>query len=318
MVPAQASPATSVMCWARIAAGCALALVAATGSAVAADIVHLSNGDILEGKILEETDRHVLLAVSRGSVWIPRSDVAMIRRDEAATPLSMARLRELADRLKRASAQEEEESAPGESGEPKKVDEKKLKEIRAALAEVASKDVKVREAARNRVRAFGPEAVPVLTPALSHGSTYVRTLAAELLGYYNARESVQSLLMALRGAVPDQRKVRPWQRGFVRSLNASLRRITGQSFDIRERSVNQNKVVDEYVAWWDGTTAPGGEDAKGIGACVTWDTPQVGEAAIAEDDEEKEKKLWEARRVGASRYTYSAPRSFTDGVGGGR
>jgi hypothetical protein len=303
-----------------IASMCVAALLVLSSASSAADIVHLSNGDILEGKITEETDRHLRLEVNRGSVWIPRAEVAMIRRDQAPTPLSLARLKELAEQLKRASEPKAdgaaEEAKPATEGTT--TDPRKLKAMRDALAGVRSKDPKEREEARNRVRAFGRDAIPVLAPALSDPSTYVRTLAADLLGNYNAREAVQSLLMALSGAVPDARKVRPWQRGFVRTLNVSLKRITGQSFDVDDRAVKQDSVVRKYLEWWDGTKAPGGEDAKGVGACVAWDTPQVGEAPLPEDDPERERKIWETRRIGPARYVYSPPRSFTDGVDGGR
>ena len=51
------------------------------------------------------------------------------------------------------------------------------------------------------------------------------------------------------------------------------------------------------------------------GACIEWDTPQVGEETIAEDDPEREKKLWDARRIGGERYSYSPPKSFVDPLG---
>ena len=46
--------AAHVASWAYIVSASLLALVAVSAPASAADIVHLSNGDILEGKIVEE------------------------------------------------------------------------------------------------------------------------------------------------------------------------------------------------------------------------------------------------------------------------
>ena len=182
------------------------------------------------------------------------------------------------------------------------------------ISALSSPDSESRASARESLKELGKAAVPALTEALAHPSGFTRTAAAELLGQSNARESVKALLTALRGAIPDGKKVRPWQRPFVRALEKSLRSITGQSISIRDRSTAQDKNVAKYIEWWDGATAPKADDKKASGACVDWDTPQMGEKPVEKDDPERVIKLWKARSIGTTAYSYAPPSSFSRGI----
>ncbi|MHC4506068.1 MAG: HEAT repeat domain-containing protein, partial [Planctomycetota bacterium] len=200
--------------------------------------------------------------------------------------------------------------------------------LKALVEELASDDPDTRRRAAALLEREGEDAVPVLSGALFHASTFARERAASILGKLNARAAVRTMLVALRSAVPEIKKVRPWQRAFVKAVNTSLAKITGRNFRVSLRTGAQGKVVDKYLEWWDGPPAAkpdrvaSGSSSKATrrgevpkGACVTWDTPQVGEKEIAEDDPEREKKLWESRRVGKERRTYTPPKSFTDPFG---
>ena len=296
-------------------AGVALAWAAfGATEALARDLVHLRTGRTIEGTIESETAQVVVLRVANGSVRIPREQVSRIERDQElptwAVELRRKMEKELSERArKRAELRKSASSA--EEGDASKKTEARLK---ALVEELASGDSDTRRRAAALLEREGEPAVRVLSGALFHSSTFARERAAGILGKLNARAAVRTMLVALRSAVPEIKKVRPWQRAFVKALNTSLAKITGRSFRVSLRTAAQGKVVDKYLVWWDGPPAAK-PDKTPKGACVTWDTLQVGEEEIAEDDPEREKKLWEARRVGKERRTYTPPKSFSDPFG---
>jgi len=292
---------------------CALALLAAR-TARAMDAVHLSTNVILKGRIVSEAGDHVILELERGSVKIPRADIVRIEKLPAATVEELERLRALAAESAEASPAETP-AAEERVASPRGLSPKAEERIKRLVAELASEDPAARAEARAKLEREGKAAVAALTGALFSESYFARLAAAELLGKAGARESVRDMLVALRSAVPDSTRVRPWQRQFVKALSASLERITGRPVDIRERMADQDKVVSRLLEWWDG---PGDskETPPREAACVGWDTPQVGEPEVAADDPERARKLWEARRVGARVHPYRPPRAFVENVFG--
>lgn len=71
----------------------ALALLAAGAGLARADVVHLSNGRTIEGRVVEEDTSRVVVKTPAGRVTIPRRDVACVEREaEARTLLREARL----------------------------------------------------------------------------------------------------------------------------------------------------------------------------------------------------------------------------------
>ena len=64
---------------------------------------------------------------------------------------------------------------------------------------VADASPKSRERVAERLRAAGPEAVPVLITALGHGSRFVRMTAASVLGDLQAAEAVPALIETMGG-----------------------------------------------------------------------------------------------------------------------
>jgi hypothetical protein len=299
---------------------CAIAVAVLSSTRVAqaasVDIIQLKSGSTLEGTIVEETDKHIQLDVSRGSVWIPIEDVAMIRRAQKPTPLSLERLRRLAEEIQRSTQSEPDEPGQSPEADAKGAEVKSDPRVPRLIAALSSDDQAERDSAKSELAAIGGPAIPGLTDALGLQSIYARTAAAELLGQLSARQSVKEMLVALRSAIPDKNKVRPWQREFVKQLSAALSRVTAQRFDIKERGFNQAVVVEKFVEWWDGKGTPDKDGVPPPGACVTWDTPQVGEPEIAEDAPDRAAQLWEARRVGTRSVSYRAPKSFVDGISG--
>ena len=74
-------------------------LCASGRAAEAYDIVHLRTGDTLDGRIVEETDTYVKLEVNRGTLWIARSDIAMIKRHQQRGRGALKRLKKLAEAI---------------------------------------------------------------------------------------------------------------------------------------------------------------------------------------------------------------------------
>ncbi|MHC4252388.1 MAG: HEAT repeat domain-containing protein [Planctomycetota bacterium] len=304
--------------WARSCSAVALAVVCLATATRARDVIHLRDGQFLEGTVTRETDEAVWLTVRNSTVRINRSRVKRIERDKPLPSWEArfrAKLRE--DRERRAAAAL---AAAEKTRAEKKTAASKKDEERAArlVADLASDDPDARREAVALLEREGAKAIPALTKGLTHANTFARESSARLLGRLGARQSVREMIIALRSAVPEKDKIRPWQRSFVRALRVSLQHTTGQDFGVSLYGTHQGKAVEKYVEWWDGE-APGGGKAGGPGpskgACIGWDTPQVGEEQIAEDDPEREKKLWDARRIGNERRTYSAPKSFTDPFG---
>ncbi len=60
-------------------------LALALAPAARADVVTLKNGNELRGRVLEETDEHVVLQTAGGKLTFPRRQVASVKRDEATT-----------------------------------------------------------------------------------------------------------------------------------------------------------------------------------------------------------------------------------------
>lgn len=294
-------------------------MTGAMTSAEARDLVHLRSGRILEGKVEKETEDEVVLRAGKATMYLPRADVVLIERDQELPDWEADLRRELeAERRKREEKRakerekaEQEKESVGASGPSSEADPR----LRRLVEDLASDEADTRRQARALLEREGKRAIPAITEALFHSKLFARESAALLLGKMNARESVRDMIIALAGAVPDAKKVRFWQRPFVRALSTSVSRITGKSFRLGLQAANQDKVVAKYIEWWDGDPPKGDETPKG--ACVTWDTPQTGEAEIAEDDPEREKKLWEARRVGSRRASYPVPASLGGGEGGG-
>jgi hypothetical protein len=296
-------------------AGIALAWAAfGAAEAVARDLVHLRTGRTIEGTIESETPRVVVLRVANGSVRIPREQVSRIERDQELPEWEIELRRKMAKELRERERKRAEQRKSASSAEEEDASKKAEARLKALVEELASGDPDARRRAAALLEREGEAAVPVLSGALFHSSTFARERAASILGKLNARAAVRTMLVALRSAVPEIKKVRPWQRAFVRVMNASLEKITGRNHRVSLRTAAQGKVVDKYLEWWDGPPAAKPEDVP-KGACVTWDTPQIGEKEIAEDDPEREKKLWQARRVGKERRTYTPPKSFTDPFG---
>lgn len=270
-------------------------------------LIHLATNAVLRGWLAYEGKDHVILNVDKGSLRIPRTDIVRVERLPEVSQEELMRLREAAG-----TTSEVEEEAGRASTTP---DAKQQERLRKLIAGLASEDPAVRAEARSNLEREGKSAVPALTQTLFSDNYFARLAAAELLGKLSARESVRDMLVALRSAIPDSMKVRPWQRQFVKALTTSLARITGQPVDIRERMADQDKAVLKLIEWWDGPSGSKEIPPKGA-ACVGWDTPQVGEPEIPEDDPERERKLWESRRVGTRMHAYRPPQAFVQNVFG--
>ena len=303
----------------RSVAAVALAAVCLCTAAQARDIVHLKGGQFFDGEVIRETDDAVWIKVGKSTMRLDRSRVSRIERAEPLRSwevLLREKLKEERERRAEAARARAEEARAA----AKAADSKKSDEMAARLVEaLASKDPEARKQAAALLEREGARAVPALTEGLRHGNAFARESSARILGKLRARQSVREMIIALRSAVPEKKKVRPWQRPFVRALRTSIKAVTGQDFGVSLHAASQGKAAERYVAWWDGQDPTGGE--KGgpgptRGACIEWDTPQVGEEPIDEEDPEREKKLWDARRIGDERYSYSPPKSFMDPLGG--
>ncbi len=304
---------------ARSATAIALAVLCLGAAARARDIVELRGGQSLEGEVIRETEDAVWLKSGSGTIRLDRSRVVRIERDKPLPSWRVRLRRKLAeDRRKRAElAQAAAEKARAErKAEESTEDDEKAERL---VADLASDDPETRRKAAALIELEGDGVVPALTKGLFHGNAFARESSARLLGKLEARQSVRQMIIALRSSVPEKEKIRPWQRPFVRGLRASLAATTGQDLGVSLYRTHQGKAVEKYVAWWDGEAPAGEPEGKGEaevkgeprrGACLEWDTPQVGEEPIAEDDPEREKKLFEARRIGDERHAYSPPRAF--------
>jgi hypothetical protein len=303
---------------ARTGVAVALAVVCLGTAARARDMIHLKGGQFLEGEVTKETDDAVWLKAGNSTIRLDRSRVMRIERDKPL-PSWQARLRAKLkkDRQKRekaARAAAEKARAEKKAADPKKDDEKTAR----LVDDLASDDADTRKKAAALLEREGAKAEPALTKGLIHPSAFARESSARILGKIGGRSSVRAMIIALRSAVPEKEKIRPWQRSFVRALRSSLSATTGQDFRVSIHRTQQGKAVEKYVAWWDGEDPSGAKEGSPEpkkGACIEWDTLQVGEATIAENDPEREKKLWDARQIGSERHSYTPPTSFVDPLG---
>ncbi len=314
--------------------GAALALVAGASFGAEArvmDLVRLLNGRTIEGDVTEETKKYILLRFEGGTLRIERSDIFTIEKDRPVADWEMEmrrRARLKADDLAKAALAEregaggeetdfEEEGAePAENVDNRRSKAEEVKRLKRLVEDMASPDADTRDVARQLLAREGVKAVPVLARALSHQSTFVRTAAARILGNVRARAAVRDMLVALRSSVPDRGKVRPWQRGFVKAVRDSLRRVTGRSFGLRPRGSAQGKAAVEWIEWWDGVPSADDPEAAPQGAYAEWDTRQVGEKKMDEKDPEYAQRLAKARQIGNKRNSYRRPADF-GGVPGG-
>ena len=302
------------------------------GQARALDVVRLRNGRSLEGKVTEETTKHIILEYEGGLLRIRRADIFMIEKDRPLAEWE-ARMRERARREAEALAKavlaefEGTQPGPARAGKADKrllegrqgLERRETERLKRLVEDMAAPDPETRTSARQIIEREGRKAVPVLSEALFHKSAFARTAAAEILGSLRARESVRDMIVALRAAVPDSVKVRHWQRRFVRALREGLRGITGRNFGLNPRGAGEDKAVAKWVEWWDGkppTKGAGDDESPAVprGAYADWDTPQHGETELDEEAPEYAEKLWEARRVGDRRHSYSPPAG--DGASG--
>jgi len=302
----------------RSTAAVVLAAVSFCTVARARDIVHLRGGRFIEGEVTRETDDAIWIKSGNSTMRLNRSRVTRIERDQPLQSWEVifrAKLKEERERRAVAArAKAEEARAAAKAADSKKIDERATR----LVEDLASGDPEARKQAAALLEREGAGAVAALTRGLRHKSAFARESSARILGRLRARESVREMIIALRSAVPEKEKVRPWQRPFVRALRTSLVAVTGQDFGVSLHGTFQGKAVEKYVAWWDGEDPAGkkeGGPEPAKGACIEWDTPQVGEETIAEDAPEREKKLWEARRIGGERHSYSPPKSFVDPLG---
>jgi len=303
----------------RSVAAVGLAAICLCTVARARDIVHLRDGHFFDGEVTRETDDAIWIKVGKSTMRLDRSRVTRIERDEPLRSwevLLREKIKEERERrAKAARARAEEARTEAKAADSKKSDERASR----LVEELASRDPDARKRAAALLEREGAGAVPALTSGLRHKSAFARESSARILGRLRARQSVREMIIALRSAIPEKEKVRPWQRPFVRALRSSLVAVTGQDFGVSLHGTSQGKATEKYVAWWDGEN-PAGKKEGGPepkkGACIGWDTPQVGEESIAEDDPEREKKFWDARRIGGERHTYSPPKSFVDPLGG--
>ena len=305
--------------WSRALTAGAAALVAVaclSGEARALDVVRLRNGRSLEGKVTTETKKYVMLEVENGVLRIERTDILMVERDKPLAEWEI-RMRQRARReaaaLAKAAIAELEASQEEAEAAPSEADKRLTERLKRLVEDLGAEGPETRASARRAIEGEGRKAVPALTEALFHKSTVARAAAAEMLGRLGARESVRDMLVALRSAVPDSRRVRPWQRSFVKALRDCLRRVTGQSFGLNARAADQGEAVAKWIEWWEEKPAEPG--AVPQGAYARWETPQLGEEELDEEDPEYAKKLWDARRVGALRHSYRPPPNY-GGAGG--
>jgi hypothetical protein len=296
----------------------ALAVVCLGTSARARDIVHLDDGRFLEGEVTRETNDALWLTSGNSTIRIQQSRIMRIERNKPLPPWQVRRRKKLKEELaKRAEANK----AAAEKARlaKKAADTKKDAEKAARLIEdLGSDDADTRRQAAALLEREGPKAIPALTDGLRHANTFARESSARLLGRANARESVRAMIIALNSAVPEKRKIRPWQRSFVRALRTSISAMTGQDFKVSVFQTYQGKAAEEYVTWWDGedpTVEKKGGGRPIRGACISWDTPQIGEESIDAKDPELEKKLWDARRIGDERNSYTPPESSGSPLG---
>ncbi len=307
---------------ARLAGAVALVALCLAGAAHARDIVQLRDGRYLEGEVTKRTDEAIWLKIGRGTLRLDRSDV---RRIERAKPLptweALLRKKLREDREKRAKAARATEDK-GQAENRAAATQEDDKKAASLVEDLASGDADTRKEAAALLELAGGKAVPALTKGLFHRSAFARESSARILGKVGGRQSVRAMIIALRSAVPEKAKIRPWQRSLVRELRTNLVAVTKQDFGVSLYGTHQGKAAEKYVAWWDGDApadapAEGKESGPGPkkGACIEWDTPQVGEEPIAEDDPEREKKLYEARKIGGERQSFTAPKSFTDPFG---
>jgi hypothetical protein len=309
---------------ARTGAAVALAVICLGTAASARDIVHLEGGQVLEGEVTRETADAIWLKSADSTMRIKRSRVMEIERDKPLSPwqikLRAKRKKEARKRAEAAKVAAEKAKVEKKAGDTKKDSEK----AERLLEDLASADADTRREAAALLEREGSKAVPALTTkGLRHKNSFAREYSARILGKLQARQSVRAMIIAIRSAVPAKDKIRPWQRSFVRALRTSLSATTGQNFGVSFYGTHQGKVAEKYVTWWDGEDPSGGGDGGAKpkkGACIEWDTLQVGEEPVEaeEDDPELEKKLWDARRIGSERNSYSPPKAFVDPFGDAR
>jgi hypothetical protein len=224
-----------------------------------ADTIHLKNGDVIEGKILSQSEKEVVIQVGKtGSMTIAMRRVERIVKDDKTGESHgggsiTGRKTPPKEKEEPEKPKVEPKDGPTVPKEPAKdcpyIDRSKVDPEAVAIAEnyigrLSSKP-KFRNRARNHIRALGEKAGRSLVRALDSPSPLIRKEVTRLLGEIKYKPAVPALIG--KGLTDEDVYVR------IEAV-ASLRGMTGKSFRYMPEGLPRirEEGLKKWKRWWEG------------------------------------------------------------------
>jgi len=284
-------------------------ILAGLAAAAFADTVHLTNGrKITDCQVIDDSGDSIVVKVAQSTLYIPKSQVAFVEKSDKPTEFKGWDAGSATSGAAPAAggapaATPGGASAGGASGakkeDPDAVPEDLRKRAEELLKDLDSSDSAAREASMRDLTALGMKITPLLITKLGDQSVYVRRGAAAVMGELGPRTAVKALVEALYAATPETERVEQWNRAYMRNVNVSLEKITGQNMNYNPRSQTQQDSVKKWVEWWD----------------ASWSQypRQIGEPALDEKAADYAEKLKEAKKLKIERCAFAPPKDFPGG-----
>ena len=212
-----------------------------------ADTVYLSNGDEINGTILENSKTVVVIKTLGGAI-------RTFRKSDVDTLVYEHRTRQKPVEITAAKTADvgiAPLDLPGFPDRAKRMDKTMEKVFMYALEKLASPDESDRDDARNDIADLGTAAVPYIVAGLQSENVEVRAACMRLLGQINARDAIKPALEAFYSAMPEHGPAPEFQLPFIRAAIDTLPAITGQSFiEGDAKSAQVQDGLREYIEWY--------------------------------------------------------------------
>ena len=287
-----------------------------------ADTVYLSNGDEINGTILEDNGTTVVVKTANGAVRSFRKadvDSVVYERRGRPTPTNTSTntnpngtkpetgtakttTTDSKDPAVAKTSDDNWTAPPNLTGFPdhaKRMDKAKEKVFMYALEKLANSDESVRNEARNDISDLGPGAIPYVVAGLQSENVEVRAACMRLLGQFDARSAVKASLEAFYAAMPDRGAAAEFQVPFIRAAKETMPVLTDERFiEVDPKSAQVQDGLRQYVEWYN-------THFDKIPA-------QLGEPKLDTTDKDYAAKLKDARALKLAKKKFKDPAEKTD------
>lgn len=237
----------------RWAPGLLVIFLVGLSAAARADTIHLKNGDVIEGKILTQDDKKVVIQIGAlGKMTFTMDRVEKIVKDDKVGGnqggVIKGRKRDPVPPKKTEPKKvDPKESPKGPAKDCPYIDRSKIDPVadqraRSQIRRLTAK-ARFRNRGRNQLRNLGEKAGRPLVQALSNPSPVIRREAATLLGEIGYKPAVPKLI---RGSLRDKD-------GTVREAGIqALRKLTQKNFRYFSNAVPRLRemALKKWDAWW--------------------------------------------------------------------